>query len=148
VSDTIDTSELYSEHKAELPEEWHETFDQLTAQGNSPSGIKATIEYATSGKTQQEVSHEYGVSKVTIRNLQAAVVALGPIDHLQGAKHSGSTRTSADYCSHIADVLGWSEGDEYNMSTGTYGKSQQPALRKEGWKALYEFVTGEHNDET
>lgn len=137
-----DTAGLFADHKEEIGDEWHETFDALTAQGKSPSGIKATIEYVSTEKTQQEVSQEFHVSEVTIRSLQAAVVALGPVDAKQPAKHgSNNTRqTAMDYCNHIADRLGWEEGVEYSVKSSGYSDSPQPSLRKEGWRSLAEDV--------
>lgn len=128
---------LFAEQKEELPEDWHDTFDALTAQGKSPTGIKATIEYVTTPKTQKEVSQEFNVSEVTIRNLQAAVVALGPIEAKQGSTHGSGQKTAMDYCNHIADRLGWDEGVEYSVYDGGHSSSIQPAVRKEGWRSLY-----------
>lgn len=141
-STTGEVEGLFAEHKEELPEEWHETFDALTAQGKSPSGIKATIEYVTTEKTQQEVSQEFHVSEVTIRSLQAAVVALGPIDAKRPSEHgSNDTRqTSMDYCNHISDRLGWEEGVHYSAKASGYSNNPQPSLRKEGWRSLAEEV--------
>lgn len=138
---------LFDDHKEELDEEWHEAFDALTAQGKSPSGIKATIEYVTSAKTQQEVSSEFNVSEVTIRNLQAAVVALGPADEIRGAQHHSRNHTMMDFCNHLADRLGWEDGVEYSVSEGGYSNTQQPTLRKEGWRSLYEALVGGDPDE-
>lgn len=140
--------DLFEDHKEELPEEWHETFDALTAQGKSPTGIKATIEYVRSKKTQQEISQEYNVSEVTIRNLQAAVVALGPIDSKRASQHGSNRHTSMDFCNHIADRLGWEEGVEYAVSDGGYSSTPQPTLRKEGWRSLCEKAIKETEGES
>jgi len=140
--DTVSkTGGLFAEHKEDLPEEWHETFDELTAQGKSPSGIKATIEYVTSQKSQEEVSSETNVSEVTIRNLQAAVIALGPIEAKEDAHWNTGRQSSMDFCNHIADRLGWEEGVEYSVSEGGYRQTKQPTLLKEGWRALFEEIT-------
>jgi hypothetical protein len=139
---------LFAEQKEELPGEWHDAFDALTAQGKSPTGIKATIEYVTTLKTQQEVSQEFNVSEVTIRNRQAAVIALGPIEAKQGSSHGTGQRTSMDYCNHIADHLGWDEDVEYGVSEGGYCSTPQPAVRKEGWRSLYRVIaSGSQDDE-
>lgn len=134
---------LFADQKAELPEKWHETFDALTAQGKSPSGIIATIEYVTTPKTQQEVSRECNVSKVTIRNMQAAVVALGPIDAKRGSINGAGKQTAMDYCNYIADALGWEEGVEYRVSDDNPSATPQPAIRKAGWRSLFRAVSSE-----
>ena len=139
-------SGLFAEQKEELPEEWHNAFDALTAQGKSPTGIKATIEYVTTPKTQQEVSKEFNVSEVTIRSLQAAVVGLGPIEEKQGSTREARQETTMDYCNHIADRLGWDEGVEYSVSEGGYSSTPQPALRKEGWRSLYRALASASQD--
>lgn len=135
-------TELFAEHKEELPDEWHETFDALTAQGNSPSGIKATIEYVTTPKTQKEVGREMDVSEVTIRNLQAAVIALGPVDNRQASDRGRGRMTQMDCCNYVADALGWEEGREYSTHRNM-GGTPQPSVNSAGWKSLYnEFVEG------
>lgn len=136
-----DQGGLFAEYKEELPAEWHDTFDALTAQGKSPTGILATIEYVTSDKSQHEAATECGTSEVTIRNLQAAAVALGPIENARGARHAAGPATAADYCTHVADRLGWEEGIEYTTRQGgADGNSIQPRLLKEGWRRLFELV--------
>jgi len=137
---------LFSEHRAELPEEWHDTFDELIAQGKAPTSIKATIEYVTSKKTQAEVSREMNVSDMTIRNLQAAVVALGPIDSKQASTHGAGQMTAMDICNHVADRLGWDESVEYTVSENAYNSSAQPSIRKEGWRSIYEALVQEQDD--
>lgn len=134
-------SELFAEHKEELDDKWHEAFDALTAQGKSPSGIKATIEYITTEKTQQEIEHEYNVSQVTIRSLQTAVVALGPLEP-SDVKTGGGVRSSADYCTHIADMLGWEEGVHYTAHENMQG-TNQPNMLKRGWIDLYNTLQKE-----
>jgi len=138
--------ELFAEHKEELPEEWHDAFDALTAQGKSPTGIKATIEYVITPKTQQEVSQEFNVSEVTIRNLQAAVVALGPVEAKRGSSHGAEQKTAMDYCNHIADRLGWDEDIEFSVSDGVYNSTPQPAVLKEGWRSLYRAIASGSKD--
>lgn len=137
------SQDLFADHKADLDDEWHDTFDALTAQGKSPSGIKATIEYVTTEKTQKEASREFGVAEVTIRNLQAAVVALGPIDAKRGSTHDKGHRSALELCTHIADVLGWEEGIEYSVRDGSYGSSSHPYVLKEGWRSLHRQITGD-----
>jgi len=134
---------LFADQKAELPEEWHDTFDALTAQGKSPSGITATIEYVTTPKTQQEVSREFNVSKVTIRKMQAAVVALGPIDAKRESVGGAGKQTAMQYCNHIADRLGWEQGVEYRVSDDNPSATPQPALRKAGWRSLFRAVSSQ-----
>jgi len=142
-------SGLFAEQKEKLPEEWHDAFDTLTAQGKSPTGIKATIDYVTTPKTQREVSQEFNVSEVTIRNLQTAVVALGPIEAKQGSSHGAGQKTSMEYCNHIADRLGWDEDVEYSVSESGYSSTPQPAVRKEGWRSLYQAIaSGSQDGET
>jgi len=139
-------SGLFAEHKEELPEEWHDAFDALTAQGKSPTGIKATIEYVITPKTQQEVSQEFNVSEVTIRNLQAAVVALGSVEAKRGSSHGAEQKTAMDYCNHIADRLGWDEDIEFSVSDGVYNSTPQPAVLKEGWRSLYRAIASGSKD--
>lgn len=145
MNDTDITTErdLWADHKADLPDEWHETFDALTAQGKSPSEIKAAIEYVTTPRTQADVSQEFNVSEVTIRNLQAAVIALGPIDDAVGGSHAPNIASALDLCTHIADALGWEEGVEYSINEGGPG-TLQPHLLKRGWIDLRERVVGEN----
>lgn len=137
-----DGSGLFAEQKADLDDEWHDTFDELTAQGRAPSSIKATIEYVTTPKTQQEISREFNVSEVTIRNLQAAVVALGPIDARRDSQHHSHKggMTIMDYCNHLSDRLGWEEGFEYAVTENAYGSTPTPSLKKEGWRSLFEHI--------
>lgn len=142
-----DAKELFPEQRGQLSEEWHETFDTLTAQGKAPSAILATIEYVTTGKTQDEAGDEYNVSDMTIRNLKAAVVALGPIDSAHGTSRDGSSMTIMDYCNHLADRLGWEEGDEYSVSQAYSGASKQVSLKKSGWKSLHqEYINTEEKN--
>lgn len=136
-TNTNATGELFAEHKAELPKEWHETFDTLTSQGKSPSGIKATIEYITTQKTQQECAIEYNVSEVTIRNLQTAAVALGPIDNRRESTYDSKKDTALDNATYVADVLGWEVGVEYSISEVGHNH-RQPRLLAEGWRKLRE----------
>lgn len=136
-------SDLWTEHKQELDPEWHDAFDALTAQGKSPSGIKAAIEYVTSTKSQEEVSKEFNISEVTIRNLQAAVIALGPLDARVGTQQRKGQQSALDLCTHIADRLGWQEGVEYSVNEPGGYTSSQPRLLKAGWQALHdELVNG------
>lgn len=135
--------QLFAEQMADLPEDWHDVFEALTAQGKSPTGINATIEYVTTPKTQKKVSQEFNVSEVAIRNLQAAVVALGPIDAKRASTHGGGQMTAMDYCNHISDRLGWDEGTEYSVSEGGGYSSPQPSIRKEGWRSLFQAVASE-----
>lgn len=141
-------TDLFADHKADLADEWHDTFDALTAQGKSPTGIKATIEYVTTPKTQSEVSSEFDTSEVTIRSMQAAVIALGPVDAKRAATHSSDRQTSMDYCNHIGDRLGWESGVEYTVSQSGDSTSSQPRMLKEGWRSLYKaIVEGSEGDE-
>lgn len=132
---------LFAEHKEELDEEWHEAFDALTAQGKAPSSIKATIEYATTKKSQSEVSDEFNVSEVTIRNLMAAIIALGPVDEVIANHQSGMRKM--DYCNHLADRFGWEEGVEYTVTKNGYYDTPSPSLNKAGWKSVYEAISDE-----
>jgi len=132
------TDTPFPEQRATLPDEWRDCFDTLTAQGRAPISILATIEYVTTPRTQGDVGDEYDVSTPTIRNLQAAVVALGPVDATP--KHKWSSMTRMDYCNHIADTLGWEEDSEYTVSRAGNRETPQPALRKAGWSALYTAV--------
>jgi hypothetical protein len=134
---------LFNDHKDDLPEEWHDTFDQLTSQGRAPSSIKATIEYVSTEKSQSDVSDEFSVSEPTIRSLQAAVVALGPIDHATGTRNSRGGMSSMDYCTHIADRLGLKEGTHYSVRQAYSGQTKQPSIRKEGWRAIYEALVSD-----
>lgn len=129
---------LFAEHKEDLPEEWHETFDELTSQGKAPSSIKATIEYVTTEKTQSQVSDEFNVTEMTIRALQAEVVALGPVDHITAGGRTSASMSSMDYCNYLADVLGWTEGTEYSVSKWYSADSPRPRLLKKGWESLYQ----------
>jgi hypothetical protein len=129
--------DLFAAEKAELPDEWHETFDALTAQGYAPRSIKATIEYVRTQKTQEECAEEFGSSHSTIQGLQSAVVALGPVDNAtQSIGGRGSMKT-ADYCERIADRLGWEEGEDYTVADYN---SSSIALNKSAWRSLHRAV--------
>lgn len=62
--------------KEELPDEYIDTFETLTGQGASPSGVAAAIEWVDTNKTQDQLADEYGVSTVTIRSNANEVSAL------------------------------------------------------------------------
>lgn len=137
--------EMFAKHKEDLPEEWHETFDTLVGQGNSPSGIKAAIEYVTTDRSQPDVAEEFGTSDTTIRNLQEAVVALGPADRIRRGGSWSSTTTARDCCTFLADHLGWEEGVEYSLREPYNGSNPQPNLLKSGWQSLVAEVVEERD---
>lgn len=137
---------MFADQRSELPEEWHDAFDQLVGQGNSPSGVLAAIEYIRTDRTQKEVANEYNVTKVTIRNLQEAALALGPQDAIRSRGNANQSRSAIDFCTHIADWLDWEEGVEYSVTDPTYGDTGQPRLLKPGWKSLYQHIA-EGDDE-
>lgn len=134
---------LFAEHKEEIPESWHRTFDKLTAKGHSPSCIKATIEYMTSDITQDEVARKHGCSTPSIRSLTSLVIEYGPMSAREAMEVSGGLRTG-EYCEVIAETLGWEEGEEYNIPTGP--GNQQPNLRKKGWIHLFQVLSEEQSE--
>jgi len=129
------TDTPFPNQRATISEEWHDCFDTLTAQGRAPSSILATIKYVTTPRTQPDVGDEYNVSPATIRNLQAEVVALAPED--ERTARGRASMTMLDYCTHIADTLGWEENREYAVGTANDRDTPQPYLLNAGWHALY-----------
>jgi hypothetical protein len=125
----------FAADKAELPAEWHETFDALTAQGRAPSSIKATIEYVTTQKTQEACAEEFSTSDCAIRDLQSAVIELGPADGVTKSVGRRQSLETEDYCERIADKLAWEEGVEYSMNDTT-----TPTIRKAGWRSLHRAI--------
>lgn len=74
------TEDLFSEQKADLPEEWHEAFDILVGRGCAPTSALATIEWVSTEKTLKDVTTEYGTSIRTVRRYADEVVEFGPLD--------------------------------------------------------------------
>lgn len=141
----MNESDLWAEHKEDLDEEWHDVLDALVSQGCSPRGVKATIAYLSDPvTTQQEAASEHGTSKVTIRNLQTAVVALAPDDAtitVPGGSGRSGTMNCAELATHVADALGWEAGVEYTVTdTG------QARMNKTGWVDLYRRFAEEGDD--
>jgi len=77
---------LYPEH-SDLVDEWHEAFLSATGSGRAPSTARATIEWLTTPKSQEEAAAEFGVSPVSVCNAQREILADGPIDEAVATEH-------------------------------------------------------------
>lgn len=136
--------DLWADHKKDLPEEWHETFDALVGAGSSPSGVKAAIEYVTTEKNQEEVAEEFGTSMVTVRNQYPAVIALGPVDEVTPAAES--RWRIIDMVEALSQHLGWEEGTHYSVSQAHEGATRQVSLNKAGWQSIMDAIRGDDDE--
>jgi hypothetical protein len=76
---TVALNELFP-CREEVPSDWQLAFDELVGAGRSPSVVCATIDYLREQATaQQEAAERWGVTTPAIRNVEAAVLARGPL---------------------------------------------------------------------
>lgn len=136
----MNVEDLFTEEKEQIPEDYHDVFDQLVGKGCSPSGVIAAIEYVDTPKSQKVVSDEFDTSTVTIRNLYPAILAIGPKEDVHTSKGSGGMN-AAEMADKIAQALEWEEDTHYSVTEPTYGRRHgQPRLLKPGWTDLYDRV--------
>ena len=140
----MDVSDLFAAEKAEIPEEYHDAFDQLVGRGSSPSGVIAAIQYIETPHTQDRIADEYDASTTTIRNLYPAVLALMPEKELTVDNSSSKTGISKiAVAEKVADALGWDEDVHWKRRKQSGNQVDQPLLRKAGWEWLYRKVIDE-----
>lgn len=142
----MNPEDLWAEEKAQIPEDYHDAFDQLVGNGCSPSGVTAAVEYVRTDKTQKECSSEFGVSEVTIRKLYPSVLALAPQEDTTPSSRWVGMR-SEEFADAVARALDWEEGVEYAVQEPSHGnKPGQPRLYKAGWRDLYRrFIDGDED---
>jgi len=125
--------ERMEEYKERLPEQFHDTFEEMVGNGVSPQGAASGIYYETSDLTQQEVADKTGISIGTVRkNARLARYALGQ------SVHRG--KNMSDFLKGIADILDWDEGDEYNLN--------QANIKRDGMRELYQVLSDNKNEKS
>lgn len=61
----------YKKYKEQIPDRAEDIFDELLSEGKNPKVIAAAIRYVVNDKLlQKEAANEFGVSTVSVRNLQ------------------------------------------------------------------------------
>lgn len=110
--------EQMDELKETIPDEYHDTFEQLTGQGSAPSTVAAAIDYMTNpDRTQKEVAREYDITPISVRSSLSAVCALEGINRSKiTTSRSPTSKNRIEYVEEIADVMDWEPGEDYTKS--------------------------------